>query len=179
MNIKDLNQHISQGEHDKVLEFMYKNCYEGCINWLKKQKTTISKDPNDIFHDAVIVFLAKIKEGLKITDSICGFLAKIVQGKFLNLVRKEKKRSGIIIDNLPIQGAEDINIEKMMEEEALYDKLAGCIKKLPAKTQKIIDLFYFHNKSGKDIAEEMDMKQGAVRQRLLETRKKLKKCLTS
>lgn len=66
--------------------------------------------------------------------------------------------------------------EELVEAEALSSmrqELADALKKLSEEERTILIMTYFQNKKGPDIAKELSLEKGTVRQKLNRTRKKL------
>ena len=65
------------------------------------------------------------------------------------------------------------------EKRALLPLLAECIRALPAQLRSAVELSYFQNLSGADIAIRMDLSEGNVRQRLHRGRRQLRQLMTA
>lgn len=59
------------------------------------------------------------------------------------------------------------------------DALKNCLKRLPEKSRKIIDLHYSSDVPAKEIAQMLNVQDQAVRQALRRIRKKLHDCILS
>jgi RNA polymerase sigma factor (sigma-70 family) len=57
--------------------------------------------------------------------------------------------------------------------------LRACLDKLPEKSRRIVEVYYFAGVSSPDIASQMQMKVAAVRRALFRLRGKLRQCIES
>ena len=67
--------------------------------------------------------------------------------------------------------------EEQNEREIMLKKLEKCIEKLPDQQRNCVRLFYFDDRSYKDIAEDMALDLNIVRSHIQNGRRNLKNCV--
>lgn len=128
------------------------------------------EDKEEIIIDTFFVLWKKYNENNTI-NSLSSYMAGITR----NLVREKLKK---IKDNIETEQCEnlveysklDIYVEEIEEVNELYKK----INNLKEIDIKIINMFYYFNKSIKDIAKELKLSEANVKTKLHRIRKKIK-----
>lgn len=98
----------------------------------------------------------------------------------LNVLRKNKKirnQDDIedIIDNVMNKHAEPI--EKEVEVKMIAENIADGLSEINPDYQKLIELKWKKDKSNKEIAQQLNLTEGAIKQKLHRARKALKKLI--
>ena len=66
-----------------------------------------------------------------------------------------------------------------LDDRRLLDKLRDCLRRLPQRSRRILDLRYQQEKRSAEIGDELDMNGPAVRAALRRIRQSLLKCIQS
>ena len=113
---KEIIQAIRKGENQKVLNSFYKKSLPKVKRYNMRNSGNI-EDVNDIFQDAVIVLITKIKER-KFNEKyeIDGFLFTIARNLWIN--RAKVKGRSVLSETLPETEADDQNLlEGLISDE--------------------------------------------------------------
>ena len=100
-----------------------------------------------------------------------GFIWRISEHTYAKYVSQKKKREGLSLDGMEIPYEEDF-LPEDAEDELM--KLRLEIAYLTESRRKVVYLFYFENKSLREIARELSMPEGTVKWHLNKARKELK-----
>lgn len=113
---------------------------------------------------------------------LSAFLAKITRGFAMSVMRKKYAAKRADTHLADISGeVEELNVavsgrlEEHMEEEELLAIINHFLEKLPARSRDIFIRRYWMMDSLKEISGRHGMSEGAVKQNLLRTKRKLKK----
>lgn len=128
------------------------------------------EDKEEIIIDTFFILWKRYEENYKI-KSLSSYIAGITR----NLIREKLKSLKYTVDieqckNLSQYSYIDIYSQEREEVNQLYKK----IKNLKEKDIKIITMFYYLNKSIKDIAKELNISEVNTKTRLHRIRKKIK-----
>ena len=112
-------------------------------------------------------------------DSLCGYLCKTVRNTALSAFKKIKRYS---YDEQYEELDEIIPSEKTVEQEydskELGELINSFLETSKRRNREIFTARYYFNMSIKQIADEFEMSETAVRSRLLRTRNELKEYLS-
>lgn len=130
----------------------------------------------DVAQDAFVeVYLHK--ERYDFSYSFKTYLFTIARNKAVDYVRKNAKHMNqMALDTLEVSADEKYLEEKVITDET-YRHLREVITKLKPETQALINLTYFEQMSGKEVAKILGLTQGQVKVRLHRTRKQLAEML--
>ena len=124
--------------------------YRGLMYHVAYRILGSSQDAEDAVHNAFLVIAEKIG---KISDPVCpktqSYVVTIVESKAIDLYRKNKRRSGLSVDDVP----------NLSVETGDRRGLAECILKLPPRYRQVILLKYYHGFSCKEIAHQLGITQ--------------------
>ncbi|MCF8450015.1 MAG: hypothetical protein K9G49_09125 [Taibaiella sp.] len=159
--------------HEDYLAVIYKKHKDYCIKFMQKQCNGNDYDEliNDIYHDAILVLYEKAKNGdFVLTSSIQTYLNSICRYQLLNKFKDTGKfiilpdatnfdnedepykyRPGIN-DWLPVD-ENDINSERVQAIVSSLELMRG-----KGDCYELLSMYYYHNKTMKQIAEHFDYK---------------------
>lgn len=128
------------------------------------------EDKEEIILDTFFILWKKYNEKCHI-NSLSFYIAGIAR----NLVREKLKSSK---KNTNIELCEDLiqcsNIDIYSQERETINRVYSKITKLKEIDYKIISMFYYSNKSVKDIAKKLKISESNVKTKLHRIRKKIK-----
>lgn len=130
----------------------------------------IEEDKEEIILDTFFILWKRYKENYSI-NSLSSYMAGIAR----NLVRERLKKSNKNIDITQLENlAEYSNLDIYSQERIEVNELYKKINNLKEIDIKIINMFYYYDKSIKDIAKELKITEVNVKTRLHRIRKKIK-----
>lgn len=131
------------------------------------------EDIEEILIDTFLVLWKNYSKGITYLESYLAGIAK-------NLVRERIRKYHFTYD---ISDYENIipcydNINFISEQREKIRQLKISYKSLNEIDFKILNMFYYHSKSTKEISKELNMSETNIRTKLVRIRKKLKKYLS-
>lgn len=128
------------------------------------------EDKEEILTDAFYI-LWKNQE--KVTTTIKAYLVGVVN----NLIKEKMKKNKIIYDFDESQNSIDNLNNEPFEDSSKIEKIEEIIGELNEKDRKIIRLFYYEDKSIKEISKKLGLSESNIKIRLFRIRKTIKKKL--
>lgn len=135
----------------------------------KVNNTLSLEDKEEILTDAFFI-LWKNQE--KVT-SIKTYLVGVVN----NLIKEKFKKNKITYDFDEVKNYIDVLNNNLFEDSSRFEKIEEIIGELNEEDRKIIRLFYYEDKSIKEISKEMNQSLSNIKIRLFRIRKTIKKKL--
>ena len=155
-------QDIKSG-NDAVLVRLYKQYRDEFIQFGIKNYHVKEEDLKDIFQNTIIALHENIMSGKLefLTSDIKTYLFAIGKFQLLNF-----KRNIVHIGNHETDSGIKDTAPEMAEDMERKDELSDLVKKvmedLPENEKKILELFYYQDKSMDEIAREMSYKNANV-----------------
>lgn len=108
-----------------------------------------------------------------------GWLYVMTKNYCLMELRKDSKNLTVSYDPQFMQSDEEKHpvFEIEFEEDEELQSLQACMETLVAQQKECIDLFYYKEKSYKEIADQLDKKVGTIRSFIQNGRRNLKICM--
>ena len=146
--------------------------YGTCLKYLKNEAAA---------SDAVMgIFetLSKKAKAHKI-EQFRGWLYVMTKNYCLMQLRRDNKNLTVSYDPQIMQSDDWQHpvFEIEIEEEEQVENLQSCIETLVEQQKRVIKLFYYENKSYKEIAEMLNQKVGKIRSFIQNGRRNLKICM--
>lgn len=153
---------------DKIIK-EYTSFINSIIN--NKVNSTLSlEDKEEILTDAFFI-LWKNQE--KVTTTIKAYLVGVVN----NLIKEKLKKNKITYDIDEYQNSIDKLCNNIFEDSSRFEKIEDIIREFKDEDKKIIRLFYYEDKSIKEISKKMRLSESNIKIRLFRIRKIMKKKL--
>lgn len=158
----------------RIIEIIYKTQYPIVYGWIRKNKGT-SEDTDDLFHEAFIIILRKIKaEGLYLNCSFSTYLFSICKHLWFQELRKKSRM--LPIEALELNNPIENDSYDNLEDEKLQIFL-NQLDLLDVKCRQLL-LLYCKRNSLNEIMKLMGFKNAqAVADKKKNCRKKLIKNL--
>ena len=157
--------------------------HQHSVRWLVgryfRDAETVDDIAQEVFCDAM-THLHQLDD----LSAFPGWLLSMARHKSISHLRKitRRNRSTGDVDWQLIQSREDAPWATVLEEEQSESALRAlrqCIGQLQPKQQSLIHGFYFRELSSRQIAQNSDVQDSAIRASLFRIRRALKKCLQS
>jgi RNA polymerase sigma-70 factor (family 1) len=151
---------LQKGE-EKGLAFFFNRYYSQLV-FFSISITNNKAASEDAVQDAFIKFW-KARQSLIESKKIKALLYRIVRNASIDILREEKSRNHRSeVFYLEQHNNEGTVLQKMVETET-YHQLYSALTHLPPRCRQIFELFYFHDKAIKEIAEELGISVNTVK----------------
>jgi RNA polymerase sigma factor (sigma-70 family) len=155
-----------------VLRVLSADFYPMVKDYVLKNSGTL-EDAEDLFSEVTIIIYQKVQdEEFKLTSELSTYLYAIAQNLWLKKLRRKKYKSDVTIDD-PMVYKEVQELEELMEKTEEYQLMREKFQLLSKKCQRVFDLSWYSDKSGKEIAEDMGWTHAYLRKRKTECKDKL------
>jgi len=179
-NIEKTRIQLAQDGDETAFEQLYEIYYERVLNYAFRR--VLDRDvAEDITSNVFMAVAKKLKSfEYRHVNSFSGWIFRIASNEVNQYFRKYGKYKTVdIADYEGIIPDDRESVESEMSKHQDYLRVHAEIVKLKPKHQTIVDLFYFEGMSHKEIAEVVEMKEGAVRVTLHRALDSIKKKLES
>ncbi len=145
-------QSILDKNDRKVIATLYKNAYPGIERTLKKQGAN-SDDIQDVFQDAMVILVRKIRNGsFDKNENINSFLFIVCRNLWINKVKRDSKSEAFEGYEENGEWDEDINYQTTVNEKE--NTIKKVFEMLGEKCANVFKAILFQEQKYKDIAEE-------------------------
>lgn len=158
---------IKNGSYNSLDDFFEKLAK----NWKNSRfsKNQDIEDLEDIYQDAVISLILRIKSKKSFHYNIYAYFMAICRNKLFDKIEKDKRKNVVSTDIFA-----DFN-ENPEIEEIKYGIFSDCFKKLTAENRNLF-LMRFNGLSSKEIASKLGIAPNNVDQKFYTCRELLRKC---
>ena len=179
----DLAQEFMQPDINRPVRYLYEHYFEDAATEIKLRGGS-DDDAADMFQEAVLILIEKIKTGkFRHESSIKTFLVGIARNLWLFEKRTRERRSSREMLYTISEGS-DINTEDLDIGERIFSKsntdvIQTLFKQVGEVCSKILIGFYYENSSMKNLLQRFHFdNEQVLRNRKSRCMKKLKKLLT-
>ncbi|GAB3170992.1 RNA polymerase sigma factor [Telluribacter humicola] len=132
----------------------------------------------EVVHD-VFLKVWENRQGLNAELSLKGYLIKICKNQVLNLLQRANREQAIMEEIMRSALTGHNETEDAIVAADLEVHVDHLISQLPAQRQKIFRMYRFDNMNTDEIATELDISRGTVKDHLLKANRFLRKYLTT
>jgi len=144
--------------------------YGVCLKYLKEEAQA-----EDAVMQIVEKLLVKLKEHE--VSNVKSWLGVLTKNHCLEILRKQKKHLTVSLDKEVMQNGPLLHPFEEDEQEQTFTKLEDCLEGLEKLQKECVHLFYYQDKSYKDIAALKSLSIGKVRSYIQNGRRNLKICM--
>lgn len=176
---QDILTELQQPDIEAPVRNLYENYFEGVVAQICANGGN-RDDGADIFQEAVLVLIDKVKTGkFRGESSIKTFLSAIARNLWLHELRTRGRRNNR--ETTYMVGAEKTElIPDLLMDTQMDDKLMQVLEQVGQPCKKILTGFYYEEKSMKELLAEFAYENEQVlRNRKSRCMKKLKELLVS
>jgi RNA polymerase sigma factor (sigma-70 family) len=158
----------------KILAVLYQRymdlLYGVCLKYLKEPETA---------KDAVMAIFEELAQKLRKheVDHFKGWCYTLAKNYCLMQLRSSKRIRTRELNDEPMQTADELHLNGMMEKEEHLDKLSKCLEALSSEQKTTVELFYLQNKCYKEIETITGLEWNKVRSHIQNGRRNLKICM--
>lgn len=146
----------SDSHLEPTVRLLYNNYFDSLAAYIRSNQGN-DQDAEDFFQETVVVFIDAVKNNKFRGDSkIKTFLHAVMRNLWLNELKRRKralKRETMYYESNP---KIEEGVQATLRENEVKKEVAALLDKLGANCQKILRLFYYQDKSMKEIFQEMD-----------------------
>jgi RNA polymerase sigma factor (sigma-70 family) len=163
------------------IRFMYKAHFDSLTNYVLNNSGSWD-DAQDIFQEVMVAFVHLVKEGkFRGESSIKTFLFSMNRNLWFNELKRKgraDKREKLYEEQKFLVG--DERIERVIDKREATNQLMNVVESLGEGCKKILLLFYFENKSMKEILDETEYEnEQVVRNKKYKCLKKLEEMISA
>jgi RNA polymerase sigma-70 factor (ECF subfamily) len=177
-----------KNDQQLVNEFIYGNeeafnrlamRYQEKIYWHARRMTGNHLDADEIVQQVLLVMYNKLKT-FKFESSLYTWIYKITSTRSLNLIKKNKLKSFISIDeHFSSNRLTGENIIGDLENKERIEKLHGFLQKIPSKQREVFIFRNFDELSYNEISEITGKSVGALKANYFHAFNKLKELINN
>ncbi|SHG15973.1 RNA polymerase sigma-70 factor, ECF subfamily [Fodinibius roseus] len=156
----------------KAFNSLFRSLYPRLIHFASKYNRNKAV-ARDIVQDAFIALWEKRKQ-LDPDRSIQAYLYRIVRNKSLNHIRNHSNETVGLLEDIPLEAADEDRRKQQNEKEQLVNLLKIWIEKLPKRQREAFELSRFEGLDHDEIAEVMDVSSSTVNNHIVAALKKLR-----
>lgn len=147
----------------------YDDMYRLCYRYASEPHATLS-----IVNDGFLKAFKSISQYNAAAGEFRFWLKKIMVNTAIDYLRKRKTEMQVVhISSVQEQGQEEVGLYHKWNQQ----ELVRYLNQLPATTRTVVNLVAFEGYSHREIAQQLDISEGASRWHLSEARKRLKQAL--
>ncbi|MEI6061472.1 MAG: sigma-70 family RNA polymerase sigma factor [Bacteroidota bacterium] len=142
---------------DFIIRYVYKEFFPA-IKYFIKNNSGYEEDAEDIFQEALLVILTKIKDDdFELSSSFITYLYSICRNIWLQKLKRKRMTSKNQDELTHFLDIQDVEKEVFIENEEKYQSFIRQFEHLSGDCQKLLKLF-LTKKSSKEIADHMGYK---------------------
>lgn len=151
----DLLLRLSSGQ-SAAFELLY-HCYSPSIAAYITNNHGTSHDAEDIFQEAIIVLLQKVRQPhFQLTSSLKTYLFSIARHLWLKRLRDNKL---LPVNDIAIyQGPEDAFVTTLHPEKSKYEQVQSWITRITLNCQRILKAIFFYREPMDTLMKKMKWK---------------------
>ncbi|MBR9859829.1 sigma-70 family RNA polymerase sigma factor [bacterium] len=158
MKTQEIVEQIRQGNHKK-LKKLYKY-FPVVKKWLISRGCD-KELARDIFQETLIVFCEKCRdEDFVMTSSVDTYLFSVSKFLYYNHARKAQREQAQDLNDLEIAASNDV--DEWKEYESKLNIAERAFRELGEKCKQLLEMFYLHKKSMKEIASKLELRNEKV-----------------
>lgn len=144
--------------------------YMVCLKYLKEPETA---------KDAVMAIFEELAQKLRKheVDNFKGWCYTLAKNHCLMQLRSSNRLKTRELKDDPMQTADELHLEDMMEKEGHLNNLTKCLGTLSPEQKTTVELFYLQNKCYKEIEMMTGLEWNKVRSHIQNGRRNLKICM--
>lgn len=174
---KEIIDLYAQGGHhaDKAFKLLVKQYGESLYHHIRRY-TKNHEHTNDVLQNVLIKVFQNLSK-FKQDSALYTWLYRIARNESLNFIEKEKRRSGVDLDEpiLEIIGGNQ-SIDNLGEEK-ISDLLQKAIDTLPEKQAMVFQMKYFEDLKYSEISSKLNTSEGALKANFHHAKQKIEEFL--
>lgn len=163
---------------EHTLKHIYKDNFYKTQQYILNNSGSV-EEAKDIYQEAFVTFWENIQDDKfvpKNTSSLNGYLYTVAKNKWLNHLNSARfKKTNSYDKNKHIINAEAADVESnTYEKDKDINAVANAFKHLGEACKKLLEAFYYENKSLRDIAKVFEITEASARNKKYRCTEKLR-----
>lgn len=165
---------------DMAIRSVYRDHFEN-LTWLVKNNSGNQQDAEDIFQEVLVNFISLVqKDKFRGESSIKTFLFSMTKHTWLNELKKRGRSEARELKYEKAQDKEEADVSNLMSDREEKKQVMDLVAQLGDTCKKILVLFYYENRSMKEILSSLEYEnEQVVRNKKHKCLKKLEQMITS
>lgn len=160
---------------DKAGRDLYKRLFPA-VNRYFRNKVSVQAESDDLV-SATFVGLLKARDTFRGDSSLKTFVLRIARNKYASWIREQKSARKVIErpdseDALSVADLAKSPFSQVAEGRETR-LLLSALRKLPIELQELLELYYWEELTGPELAEVLEFPEGTVRSKLRKARETL------
>ena len=168
---QNLFERAAGGDRDAFWQLILP--YRGLIYSVALSMLKNRERAEDQLHDVMLIAFGSLSN-LRRPERLASWLFSLTRNRVLDLVRREERLRGVIHDRA-VGPVPVVMVTELGDKEAWLVTMEEALDHLPEPFRLILALKYVNDYSCREIAEILDLSVPAVKSRLFEARKLLRK----
>lgn len=140
---------------EPTVQLLYKNYFESLSAYIRSNQGN-DQDAEDFFQETIVIFIDAVKNNkFRGESKVKTFLHAVIRNLWLNELKRRKRalnRETRYYDENP---KVEEGVQVTLRENEVKKEVVGLLNKLGENCRKILHLFYYQDKSMKEIFLEM------------------------
>lgn len=165
---------------DAAIRSVYRDYFEN-LSWLVKNNSGSQQDAEDIFQEVVVNFIGLVqKDKFRGESSVKTFLFSMTKHSWLNELKKRGRSEARELKYEKAKDREEADVSELLAEREEQQQLMDLVGQLGDTCKKILVLFYYENRSMKEILSSLEYEnEQVVRNKKYKCLKQLEQMITS
>jgi len=152
---------VDKSERNKALSYIYKSQYMSIASYVKRNNGN-ETDAEDIFQEGLTILYEQVlNESFKKQSAISTYLFAICKNQWSRRLRKASRRNELYGVESDETQTDDLVLDSMIASEEV-ETLTSLLEDLDCPCKKILILYYYENRSMKEIAGLMNLANDGV-----------------
>ncbi len=167
-----IDEEVDRLNFEVIYQKFHDEIFKRALYILKNQT-----DAQDAMQETWVGILKNIKKFRdKDESSIRAYIMKIARNQSVSILRNKKREDSIVCDMDSIEMIDDDVLFRICDAQSVED-IVACIKQLDDMYGDVLNLYYFHEYSLKEIAKLLNIKENTAWTRLRRGKKMLMELL--
>jgi RNA polymerase sigma factor (sigma-70 family) len=172
---------IRQGDGlDAAIRSVYKEHFES-MAWIVKNNSGSQQDAEDIFQEVLVNFIDLVQKGkFRGESTVKTFLFSMTKHTWLNELKKRGRSEVRELKYEKMKDQQETDVTYMIAEREAKKQVMDVVEKLGDTCKKILVMFYYENRSMKEILDSLEYEnEQVVRNKKYKCLKQLEQMITT
>ena len=145
-----------------TVQLLYNNHFDSLAAYIRSNQGT-DQDAEDFFQETIVIFIDAVNNNkFRGESKVKTYLHAVMRNLWLNELKRRKRALNRETRYYEENPKVESSAQESFREHEIKEEVATLLGKLGAGCQKILHLFYYQDKSMKEIFREMDYKNEQI-----------------